>query len=171
MRIFFFYRRVPTPTSSDEISEKIRSIEEEVNQRFDEIDHELNCLKTNFEKISNNESKDDERFLKLCHAVDHLLERTDQDYETLACREMILLLLGQRSSRPFSGRTIRNRQLCRRMKRWCLFVALILFMVACMSIYGLHRNWSYLLVVVCVSGSFISSIGLRRIYKIIDVIW
>lgn len=168
-----YYRRVPTPTptSSDEISEKIKSIEEEVNRRFEEIDHELNCLRTNSDKLLNNECKEDERFLKLCHAVDYLLDRTDHDYETLACREMILSLLGQRSTRPFSGRTIRNRQLCRRMKRWCLFVALILFIVACMSIYGLHRNWSYLLVIVCVSGSFISCIGLRRIYKIIEVIW
>jgi hypothetical protein len=84
---------------------------------------------------------------------------------------MILNLLGQKSARPFSGRTIRNRQLCRRMKRWCLFVAFILFIVGCMSMYGLHRNWSYLLVIVCLSGSIISCIGLRRIYRIIDVIW
>ncbi len=151
--------------------EKIASIEEDVNRRFEEIERELNCLKTNSEKIVKTECKDDERFLKLCHAVDYLLERNEHDYETLACREMMFSLLGQRSTRPFSGRTIRNRQLCRRMKRWCLFVALILFIVACMSVYGLHRSWCYLLVIVCLSGSILSSIGLRRIYKIIDVIW
>jgi len=151
--------------------EKIASIEEDVNRRFEEIDRELNSLKTNSEKSIKNESKDDERLLKLCHAVDYLLERNGNDYETIACREMIVSLLDPRSARPFSGRTIRNRQLCRRMKRWCLFVALILFIVACMSVYGLSRNWCYLLVVVCLSGSILSSIGLRRIYKIIDVIW
>ncbi|CAF0764159.1 unnamed protein product [Rotaria sordida] len=129
----------------DEIWKKIESIEQEVNQRFEEIDHGLNCLK---EKTRGNECHYDERFLKLCHAVDYLLERIDHDYDTLACREMILSLLGQRSARPFSGRTIRNRQLCRHMKRWCLFVALVLFIVACMSIYGLHRNWCYLLILV-----------------------
>ncbi|CAF0751468.1 unnamed protein product [Rotaria sordida] len=123
----------------DEIWKKIESIEQEVNQRFEEIDHGLNCLK---EKTRGNECHYDERFLKLCHAVDYLLERIDHDYDTLACREMILSLLGQRSARPFSGRTIRNRQLCRHMKRWCLFVAFVLFIVACMSIYGLHRQAS-----------------------------
>ncbi|CAF1092639.1 unnamed protein product [Rotaria sp. Silwood1] len=152
----------------DEIWKKIESIEKEVNQRLEEINHDLNCLK---EKTRGNECHDDERFLKLCHAVDYLLERIDHDYDTIACREMILLLLGQRSVRPFSGRTIRNRQLCRRMKRWCLFVALVLFIVACMSVYGLHRNWCYLLVILCLSGSILSSIGLRRIYKIIEAIW
>jgi hypothetical protein len=151
--------------------EKITLIEEEVNIRFEEIDHELKDLKTNSEKILKNESTDDERFLKLCHAVDYLFERIGSDYDAIAGREMILNLLGQKSARPFSGRTIRNRQLCRRMKRWCLFVAFILFIVGCMSMYGLHRNWSYLLVIVCLSGSIISCIGLRRIYRIIDVIW
>jgi hypothetical protein len=155
----------------DEIWEKIASIEQDVNRRFEEINHDLTDLKTNSEKIHKTEAIDDERFLKLCHAVDYLLERTDHDYESLACREMILSLLGQRSTRPFSGRTIRNRQLCRRMKRWCLYVGFILFTVACMSIYGLHRNWCYLLVLICLSGSILSSIGLRRIYKIIEVIW
>ena len=128
-------------------------------------------MKTNLEKNRKHESIDDERFLKLCHAVDYLLERSDHDYESLACREMILTLLGQRSTRPFSGRTIRNRLLVRRMKRWCLYIGFILFMVAFMSLYGLHRNWYYLLVLVCLSGSILSSIGLRRIYKIIEVIW
>jgi hypothetical protein len=167
----YYCRRAITPILNDEISEKIASIEAEVNRRFEEINHELNGLKTNSENIRKNESKEDERFLKLCHAVDYLLERVDHDYETLACREMILSLLGQKSTRPFSGRTIRNRQLCRRMKRWCLFVALILFIVACMSVYGFHRNWCYLLVIICLSGSIFSSIGLRRIYKIIEAIW
>lgn len=159
------------PRSTDETSEKIRSIEEEVQRRFEEIDEELTRLKTETETLSRKESHEDERFLKLCHAVDHLLERTDNNYETIACREMILSLLGQKTARPFSGRTIRNRQLCRRMKRWCLFIAFILFLVVSMSIYGFHRNWCYLLLGICLSGSFISCIGLRRIYKIIDVIW
>lgn len=135
------------------------------------MDRELNSLKTNSEKSLKNESRDDERFLKLCHAVDYLLENTDHNYETLACKEMIWNLLGQKSARPFSGRTIRNRQLVRRMKRWCFFIALILLLAACMSIYGLHRNWYYLLVLICLLGSIISSIGLRRLYKIIDAIW
>lgn len=167
----YFCRRVSTPTSSDDLSEKIKSIEENVERRFEEIDDELNRLKDEFEKLSKAESRDDERLLKLCHAVDYLLERTDNNYETMACREMVYSLLGQKTSRPFSGRTIRNRLLCRRLKRWCLFIALILFLGVCMSIYGLHQNWYYLLVAICVSASFISSIGLRRIYRIIDVIW
>jgi hypothetical protein len=121
-------------------------------------------------KTRTTEQDDDKRFLKLCHAVDYLLERSDHDYDTIACREMILSLLGQRSTRPFSGRTIRNRMLCRRMKRWCLFVALVLFALACMSVYGLHRNWCYLMVIVCLAGSIFSSIGLRRIYRIIEMI-
>ena len=164
-------RGISTATTSDDLSEKIKSIEEEVQRRFEEIDEELHSLKGDFEKISKTESRDDERFLKLCHAVDYLLERTDNNYETMACREMICSLLGQRTTRPFSGRTIRNRQLVRRMKRWCFFIALILFLGAAMSIYGLHRNWYYLLVVICLSASMISSIGLRRIYRIIDIIW
>ncbi|CAF0828824.1 unnamed protein product [Rotaria sordida] len=65
----------------DEIWKKIESIEQEVNQRFEEIDHGLNCLK---EKTRGNECHYDERFLKLCHAVDYLLERIDHDYDTLA---------------------------------------------------------------------------------------
>ena len=164
-------RRASTPTSTDEISEKIKSIEEQVQRRFEEIDEELTRLKINSETILTKESHEDERFLKLCHAVDHLLERADNNYETIACREMVFSLLGQKTARPFSGRTIRNRQLGRRMKRWCLFIAFILFLVASMSIYGFHRNWCYLLLGVCLSGSFISCIGLRRIYKIIEVIW
>jgi hypothetical protein len=48
--------------------EKITLIEEEVNIRFEEIDHELKDLKTNSEKILKNESTDDERFLKLCNS-------------------------------------------------------------------------------------------------------
>ncbi len=128
-------------------------------------------MKTNSEKTRTHECQDDERFLKLCHAMDYVLERIDHEYDTIACREMVSTLLGQRSARPFSGRTIRNRLLCRRMKRWCLLVALILFTMICMTFYGLHRNWYYLLVFVCVSGSIFSSIGLRRIYKIIEAVW
>lgn len=161
----------PEVTPIDEILQKITSIEQEINRRFDEIERELNTLKSNSEETRGNECQYDERLLKVCHAVDYLLECADHDYDTIACREMVLSLLGQRSARPFSGRTIRNRLLCRRMRRWCLFVVFILFIVACMSIYGLHRNWCYLLVVICVSGSIVSSIGIRRIYKIIEAIW
>ncbi|CAF1165418.1 unnamed protein product [Adineta steineri] len=158
-------------TPIDEIRKKIESIEQEINRRFEQIDHDLDSLKTASEKTRAAECKEDERFLKLCHAVDYILEHTDNNYETLACREMTLSLLGQRSGRPFSGRTIRNRLICRRMKKWCLFNFLILFIVICMSIYGLHRSWCYLFVVVCLFGSLFSSIGLRKIYKIIDTIW
>ncbi|CAF0810878.1 unnamed protein product [Adineta ricciae] len=156
---------------SDEISTRIASIEEEVNRRFEEIERELDDLKTQYEKRQEHESKDDERFLKVCHALDYVLERMDYNYDTLACREMILTLLGQKTSRPFSGRTIRNRLLRRRIQRWCLGIVLILFLMACMSLYGLHRNWYYLLVVICLLGSLLSSIGLRRIYKIIETVW
>jgi len=148
---------------NDDVLARIDLIEEEISRRFEQIDHELDSLKA--------ESTNDERFLKLCHAVDYLLERSEYNYDSLACREMLSTLLGQKLARPFSGRTIRNRLLCRRLKRWCLFIGLILFLAPCMSIYGLHRNWYYLLVVICVTGSFISSIGLRRIYRIIETIW
>ncbi|UJR36919.1 hypothetical protein I4U23_029631 [Adineta vaga] len=158
-------------TPMDEIWTKIASIEEEVHRRFEEIEHQLDDLKSNSEKSRAYECKDEERFLKLCHAVDYVLERMDYNYDTLACREMILSLLGQKLSRPFSGRTIRNRLLRRRIQRWCLGIVLILFMMACMSLYGLHRNWYYLLVLICVLGSLLSSIGLRRIYKIIEAVW
>ena len=123
------------------------------------------------DKARGSECRYDERFLKLCHAVDYLLEQIDHNYDTLACREMVLSLLGQRSARPFSGRTIRNRRLCRRIKRWCFFVAIVLLIAASMSLYGLHHDWCYLLAIVCLLGPIISSIGVRRIYKIIEAIW
>ena len=149
--------------SSEDMWEKLDTIEREVNRRFDEIENEIQTLKET--------RKDDERFLKLSHAVDYLLENSPSNYETLACREMVLSLLGQRAPRPFSGRTIRNRLLRQRMKRWCFFIAFVLLSVCCLSLYGLHRHWCYSIVAISLLGSFISSIGLRRIYKIIDVIW
>ncbi|CAF3562747.1 unnamed protein product [Rotaria socialis] len=160
-----------TITPIDEVRQQIVSIEEVVHRRYEEINDELNSLKTNSEKTRQNECHHEENFLKLCHAVDFLLEHMDHDYDTIACREMVSSLLGQRSARPFSGRTIRNRVLCKRIKRWCLFITFVLFIVACMTIYGLHRDWCYLLVIVCLSGSIISSIGVRRIYKIIEAVW
>ena len=153
----------------EQLREKINSIEREVNRRFDEIEDELKIFKT--ESTKQNSTEHDERFFKLCHAIDYLLENSPSNYDTLACREMILSLLGQRSTRPFSGRTIRNRQLCRRMKRWCLLISFILFVVICLSFYGLHRHWCYFTVAVCLIGSILSSISLRRICKILELIW
>lgn len=131
----------------------------------------MNDLKTGSNKIREHDCHHDENFLKLCHAVDYLLEHTEHDYDTMACREMMVSLLGQKTSRPFSGRTIRNRILCKRIKRWCVFIVLILFAMVCMTLYGLHRDWCFLLFIACLSGTIISSIGIRRIYKIIEAIW
>lgn len=167
--VFVWRREDVSPL--DELRERITFIEQDVNQRFDQIEQELRDLKKESVQVRPTELVNDERFLKLCHAVDYLLENSNHDHDTLACREMILSLLGQKSARPFSGRTIRNRQLCKRMKRWCLFVAFILCVVAGLAIYGLHRNWCYLIVVICLLGSTLSSIGLRRIYRIIEAIW
>ena len=168
---FYFAWRDEEVTPLDELTERIAFIERDVNQRFDQIEQDLRDLKNEAPQARLTRDANDERFLKLCHAVDYLLEHSNPDFDTLACREMIHTLLGQRSARPFSGRTIRNRQLCKRMKRWCLFVAAILFLVAGLAVYGLHRNWCYLIVLICLLGSTLSSIGLRRIYRIIEAIW
>ena len=158
-------------TPTDDFANKLASIEQQVNRRFEDIEQSLETLKNDVATSRQHVQGDEERFLRLCHSVDYLLELCDPNYDTLACREMVLTMLGQRSARPFSGRTIRNRLLCKRIKRWCFFVVLISFAVVCMSFYGLHRQWCYLFVLVCLMGSILSAIGIRRIYKIVDVIW
>ena len=157
--------------SDDEFQQRILAIERDVKQRFEDIEKELENLRTNSIRSVQNQQRDDEHFSKLCHAVDYLLEQSKASYDTLACREMVLSLIGPRTARPFSGRTIRNRLLCKRVRRWCLFITLILIVLICMSMYGLHRNWSYLVVFLTVIGSIISSIGLHRIYTIIGDVW